>query len=42
MNSIYENYTNKSIDLCVAIDDVIEVSVSDSLYKSIEKYKMVR
>ena len=42
MNSIYENYTTKSVDVCVAIDDVVEVSVSDSLYKSIEKYKMVR
>jgi hypothetical protein len=42
MSSIYETYTTKSIDLCVAIDDVIVVSVSDSLYRSIEKYKMIR
>lgn len=42
MSSIYETYTTKSIDLCIAIDDVIVVSVSDSLYRSIEKYKMIR
>ena len=42
MSSIYETYTTKSIDLCVAIDDVIVVSVSDSLYRSIGKYKMIR
>jgi hypothetical protein len=42
MSNIYETYTTKSIDLCVAIDDVIVVSVSDSLYRSIEKYKMIR
>ncbi len=42
MSNVYENYTDKSTELSVVIDDIILVSVSDSLYKSISKYGMVR